>query len=269
MTKMTRGSYALITGASKGLGIAFANELAKRDINLLLVSLPNEGLADISRDIAGQYNIHCHYAEADLTQTSEILRIAKWAESHNKLRILINNAGFGCSGVFENIPVDKVDQMILINVRAATLLTHQLLPALKNNGQSFILNVSSMISFSPTGFKSAYPATKVFMESFSRGLNAELRGSGVSVSAVHPGPMHTNAEVSKRIEKQSFFGRLGVLKPETVARVSIEQMFKEKSSIVVGFGNLLHWALMRILPASFVIRITTTGVKRELANAKN
>ena len=254
----------MVTGASRGLGKELVYELAKRKFNVLLVSLPGDDLAGLCNYISHTYAVDAQYSEEDLTEISGLENVVKWVKENYKLQILINNAGFGMSGKFTDIAMSELDKMILINVRAAALLTHQLLPLLKATGHANILNVSSMASFSPMGFKSAYPASKVFIESFSRGLNEELRGSGVTVSSVHPGPMGTNAHVQQRITNQSFFGKLGALKPDIVAKVAVKKMLKGKSKIVVGVGNRIHWALMRMLPSSLVIRITTIGVRKEM-----
>lgn len=152
------------------------------------------------------------------------------------------------------------------------MLTHQLLPLLKRHKQAWVLNVSSMASFSPIGYKTVYPASKVFILNFSRGLFEELKNSGVFVSVVHPGPMRTNEDTTRRIEKQGFWGRIGLLSPEDMAKRSLDQLFKKDTLILVGWMNKINWLLMKTIPVGIRLPVITKIVKRELPvrlNQKN
>lgn len=265
-------TYALLTGASQGFGRELAEELAKRSINLLLVSLPNEGLADLSMEIKSKYSVQVKYFETDLTQEKSVYEIAEWALSNYRVFMLINNAGIGGSQSFEMASVESLESMIQINIRAVTLLTRLMLAELKSHEKAYILNVSSMASFSPIAFKTIYPASKAFVYSFSRGLHQELKGTGVSVSVIHPGPMKTNVEVTKRIEKQSFIARLGLVSPGKVARIAIKGMLQNQTQIVPGLYNKFFWLLMKIVPLTLRLNMVsdimkneadTTGIKRK------
>lgn len=260
--------YALVTGAGQGLGHAFATELAKRGINVLMTALPGEKLGRFSAQLAAHYEIFTDYLECDLTEITEITRLVGWAKSY-PVSILINNAGLGGTSEFESTRAALINNIILVNVRATAMITHQLLPTLKSQTPSWILNVSSMASFSPIGYKTVYPASKVFIQHFSRGLFEELRGSGIFVSVVHPGPMKTNTDSTLRIERQGMLGKIGLLTPEFLAEKAITRLFRKDSLILVGWMNKINWLLMKSVPVWIRLPIITQVVKREIVSTRH
>jgi len=144
--KTTDNIYALITGASKGLGKSYAIELAKRNHNVLLLSCENEGLPELCKTIQHDYGVKANYFETDLTDLNEIDRLVKWVNDKYSINILINNAGLGGSCQFDRSSLSFIDDMVKVNIRAPAMLTHQFLPMLKQHGEAYILNVSSMAS---------------------------------------------------------------------------------------------------------------------------
>lgn len=257
-------TYALVTGASRGLGKAFAEELSKRKINTILVGLPNEGLEKFCETLKQDYGIDSLFYELDLTKKEEILAFATDVNSKYSVSMLINNAGTGGTRKFSEVSAEYIDRIIQLNVMAPSILTHQLLPNLTQRRQGYVLNVSSMAAFSPIGFKTVYPASKVFVHYFSRGLYQELAGTNVFVSVVNPGPMETNPEVIERINRHGFWGRLGLMTPEKVAEVSIRQLFKKDSMIMLNRMNGLNWLLMKIIPIWIRLPLLTRVVRKEL-----
>jgi len=263
-----RNKYALVTGASKGLGKALALELALRGVNVLLVALKGEELPELCAYIKNKYRVEADYLEINLKDAFAVHRIADWVKQTD-VHILINNAGVGGSKHFELAGFDYLDTMISINIRALSLLTYLLLPNLKRHNKSYILNVASMASFCPIAFKTVYPASKSFVYFFSRCLSEELKNTPVSVSVLHPGPMKTNPEVSKRIESQGHWARLGVQSPEDVADVAICKLFKDKPMIIPGYMNKINWLLMKITPTWIKIPLISRNVKREIVTQLN
>jgi short-subunit dehydrogenase len=263
MSTIQSKTLALVTGASQGLGKAFAIELAKRKIDLILVALPNEQLEHVANQ-AENYGVSVYCYETDLTQKENILELAKWVNQNHSVNILINNAGCGGTERFSECDADYINRIIQLNVTATALLTHQLLPNLMKQEQSYVLNVSSMASFSPIGYKTVYPASKRFVQHFTRGLFQELKNTNVFVSVVHPGPMKTNKDVTKRINEQGIFGKVGLLSPEKVAELSIRQLFKRDSLILLGLFNKINWLLMVIIPVWIRLPLLTKAVSREL-----
>jgi uncharacterized protein len=257
----TKESFAVITGASQGLGKAFAESLAKKKINIILVSLPNQNLKELSQEIAEHYNIKTYYYETDLSVNENVFKLTDWLNKSFNIYILINNAGVGGTRKFLDATSSYINNILQVNITATSLITHQLLPNLLKQPQSYILNVSSMAAFSPIGFKTVYPASKTFIHSFSRGLNEELKDTNVFVSVVNPGAMKTNADVVERIEKQGFLGKLTLLDPNKVAEYCINQLFKRDSVIMV---NPISWLMMKILPIWIKLPLMTNAIKREI-----
>ncbi|QWT86563.1 SDR family NAD(P)-dependent oxidoreductase [Chryseobacterium sp. PCH239] len=257
----TKESYAVVTGASQGLGKSFAENLAKQKINVILISLPDQNLKELSVKLEKQYDIKAHYYETDLSVHENVMKLTEWLNCSFDVHILINNAGLGGTKKFTEASSDYINTILQVNVAATSLMTHQLLPNLLKQPKAYILNVSSMAAFSPIGFKTVYPASKSFIHSFSRGLHEELKDTNVFVSVVNPGAMKTNKDVCERIEKQGFMGRLTLLNPDKVASYSIRQLFKKDSVIMV---NPISWLVMKILPIWIKLPLMTQAIKREI-----
>jgi len=180
---------------------------------------------------------------------------------------LINNAGRGGTKRFDEAHADYLNSIIQLNITATTLMIHYLLPNLSEQSQSYVLNVSSIAAFSPMGFKTVYPASKTFVHHFTRGLYQEMADSNVFFSVVNPGPMKTNSEISKRIEKQGFLARYCTQSPEQVAEISIRQLFKKDTLIMLNMVNGLNWLLMKLIPIWIRLPLMTKIIKRELSHA--
>lgn len=256
-------TFALITGASRGLGKEIALELAKRNYNLLLVSLKNEDLGKICNELNSKFDVEAFKFEGDLTKPNTVYNIARWAENF-KVSVLINNAGIGGTTTFEGASPEYIDNIIQINIRATTLLTRLMLPRLMTCEKSYILNVGSLASFSPIPYKTIYPASKAYINYFSRSLAAELKETNVSVSVIHPGPMKTNPEVISRIEKQGLIGQLNLMDTKRMAEIAITKMFNKDKFIIPGIINKISRILLKIIPFKLRTRVLTVVYKREL-----
>lgn len=260
-------TFALITGASCGLGKHYAIELAKRGNNVLLVAKKNEDLPQLSEFITKTYNVASFYFETDLTNIHSLEKMIIWVNSSYSVNILINNVGAGGTAKFEQVSPNYINNIIQLNIRALTYITHQLLPNLKATKKpSFVLNVSSMAAFCPMGYKTVYPASKKYIQFFSEGLNYELHDKNVTVATVFPGPMKTNAEVSERIEKQGFMIKKLLVTPKIVAKVSLEKLFSGKTFIIVGMANKINYLLLKIVPTSLIVPLLAKTFKKELTD---
>lgn len=255
--------YAIVTGASSGLGKCFALELAKRGINTILVSLPGSGTWKVAAE-ARRYGTDSIAMEADLTVKESVLKLCGRISAEYSIFMLINNAGTGGTCGFTDCKEEYLDRILNLNVMAVTCITHQLLPYLLRNRRSYILNVSSMAAFTPIGYKTVYPASKRFIYDFTRGLNEELKNTGLSVSVIHPGPMKTNPEITQRIECQGRFGQIGLLSPERVARIGIRKMLKGETVIIPGWMNKINKILTDVIPARIRLPLVSGIVAREL-----
>jgi uncharacterized protein len=265
--KKTEELYAIITGASKGLGRAMAFEMGQRGKNVLLVSLHDEGLPELCRELRLKYNIKAEYFETNLSENNSVYDIANWA-SQFPVDTLINNAGIGGTKAFDEASPAYIDNIIQINIRSTSLLTRLILPQLKLHKKAYILNVASMASFSPIAYKTVYPASKAFVYSFSRGLYQELKGTGIFVSVIHPGPMRTNPDVSRRIDKQGFLGKLGLISAEQMAKIAIRQLYRRDTLILPGTMNKINWLLIKTVPIWIRLGLVSGIIKREITAEK-
>src|SRR6266480_335256 len=195
------GCSALITGASAGIGREFARQLASRARTLVLVARREQRLNELRDEFRNRNaELNVHVRVVDLCDKSQIEELVRWLEE-NKIEIdfLINNAGLGDVGPFATSPPQRNNEMLQVNVVALTMLTRALLPQMISRKRSAILNVSSSAGFLPIPEFNVYAATKAYVTSFSESLRADLRGAGVTVTALCPGPVHTEfGDVAKR-----------------------------------------------------------------------
>ncbi len=257
---MQMSKYAVVTGASTGLGRCIALELAKRKINTVLASLPGENLAEVCQACRNEGTLS-DYFEFDITDKQALYDFAAAVNSRYDVFVLVNNAGLGGSRRFCDAPVGYVDTIIQVNVAATALLTHELLANLKRNARSYVLNISSMAGIIPTGYKTVYPASKAFVRFFSLGMREELAPDGISVSFAVLGPMPTKEEIKYRIERQGFIGKALSVTPERVALICVEKMFRKRRTIVPGRLNALSFHLVKLIPEYLRGKFMSRSVK--------
>jgi short-subunit dehydrogenase len=251
------GCTALITGASAGFGQEFARQLAPHARSLILVARRIERLEKLKRELDRPgLTIHIHAADlADEVQTEAFL--ASLAASGERVSLLINNAGLGDHGFFENSDWGRVKAMLDVNINALTRLTHAILPDLVRVGRGAILNVSSIASLLPIPKMAVYAATKAYVTSFSEALRAELRDTGVTVTALCPGPVDTEffdvAERPASGESPPTPEFFKVTIPEVV-RDGLHAAAHDRARVIPGWQV---WALMSItaLVPIFILRL--------------
>ncbi len=253
-------AYALITGSSRGLGRALAEELASQGFHTILVGT-TEHIHEVSREIAERYHTQSFGYVADLRNREQILALTSEINEKYPLCVLINNVGVGGTKAFADAYVDYIESIIDLNVHCTALMTHQLLPNLMRQHRSYILNVGSMVAHTPMGYKTVYPASKSFILSFSLGLRAELKHTPVSVSVCSPGAMLTNPDVTARIRKQGIFGKLTLKATEHIARKCVRQMLRGKRLIVF---TPITFLLSRLVPNFIKTPVMSRIVWREL-----
>lgn len=262
MGETLKGSYAVVTGASRGLGRSMALNLASRGINTLLVSLPGEDVEAVSEKCREKGTLSLSF-EADLTVKSELERVAAAITGYD-ISILINNAGLGGTRSFLASDPAYLETIIDLNVRVPVLMSRLLLPEMIKRNSAYILNVASMASFSPIGFKTVYPASKKFLQYFSVSLNEEMRGKGVKVCVVHPMSMRTNSTVTRRIDSQGLIGQIGLLSPDRVAELTLRRMFRGRTFIVPGIWNGFNRILLYLLPRWVKVPLLSRAFRREI-----
>lgn len=245
----TDNSYALVTGAGSGIGKSLVRELAHRGINCLLVALRGEDLKGYAGKLAEEYRVKTDYLEVDLSEKEGPLLVYKWVrEKKYNVFFLANNAGMAGTTIFEKSDVKYIDDRILVNIRALTLLTRFFIEILKEQPRSYILNVSSLSAFYPIPFKALYSSSKTYVLNFSRAVRTELRETPISVSVVCPNGVHTNDATFARIASHGRIARLTTVHVDEVARISIENTFRGKFMIIPGRFNHFLRFLSRIIP---------------------
>jgi len=245
--------YTLITGASQGMGLEMARECASLGRNILLISLPKENLKVLSENISEKFNVQTDFYEIDLTEAKSAEEIFKWVKKKNySIDFLINNAGFGGFGAFEEYTLSYVEKMIDLNIKATTRMTHYFIPELKKNSPSFILNNASMMANFPCPYKSVYAASKVYVKYFTEALRVELESFGISVSLLQPGATPTNDVVKNQIQKGGFMARVSVTEAHKVARKAVRNTLKGKPIIIPGWKNRMSLRFLKVLPYSLL-----------------
>lgn len=252
------GQYALITGASEGLGRAFAEECAYLGMNLALVALPASGVGQVAQDLARRHGVQAKPVEMDLTVPGSAERLAQWvSEQKLPISVLINNAGVGYNCRFEDSGLRENESCILLNNLALVQITHLMLPELKRRQRAFILNVSSMAAFFPMPYMPVYGPSKAFILGFSLALRAEMRGTPVRVSALCPNGIRTSPECRHKIDAHGLIGRLVSLDPQTVARCAIQELLAGRPVIVLGWVNRALAALGQHVPPSLACAVVS------------
>ena len=191
MTSIQTKGIALITGASTGIGAIYADRLAKRGHDLILVARNKERLASLARRIAGETGRKVETVEADLTSPADLQRVEDILRTNAGISMLVNNAGVGATGPLASSDVAKMEDMISLNVTALTRLTYAAAPGFVARGHGTIINISSIVAIAPEVLNGVYGGTKAFVLAFNHSLVHELTGKGVRVQAVLPGATAT------------------------------------------------------------------------------
>ena len=248
-------TYTLITGASGGIGYALVKEFAANKHNLILVARSEDKLLNISKELSDKFGIDISVISADLTKENAAQEVfAETAKRSLTVDILVNNAGFGDYAFFHNSDWNKQKRMIDLNIIALTNFTYLFGNEMKKRGYGRILNIASMAGLFAIPYFSTYCATKAFVLNFSQAVNEELRGTGVSVTALCPGPVDTGFENAANLKYSSMF-MIGAYSPEKIAKAGYRATIKGKpvqfGGFVVGLINIVS----RILPRKIVTKI--------------
>jgi len=248
---------ALVTGASSGIGLELARCLAADGYDLVMVARRRDRLEDIGRELGQRYGVRWWALPADLSDSAAPIDILHQVESFGiTVDILINNAGFGVLGPFATMDPDAASRMLQVNVTALTRLTRLFLPGMLDRRSGRILNVASTAGFVPGPLMAVYYASKAYVISFSEALGEELRGSGVTVTVLCPGPTRTEFQQVAGMESARLFRVPGVMDGAAVARQGYAGMMAGKRMVIPG-------ALNRALP--FAIRFSPRGLVARVA----
>lgn len=247
-------SYALITGASRGIGKAIAEELASRKVNLLLVARSGEELKVLAESLALTYAIQADWRVADLTDPNAPADIFKWVNDREyPVSILVNNAGYGLSGHFEKFNPEEHTNLMQVNMHAPVILCNLFLPLLKKSPEAHILNIVSSAAYQAVPGLGVYGASKAFLLSFSRALSYELKKSTVSVTAVSPGSTDTAFADRAKVGTKALKAAEKVnMTANEVAKIAVDAMYERKTEVITGLINKVGAFLVWLLPKKFV-----------------
>ena len=259
---MTQTSYALVTGASRGLGKYFARALAARQLKVVLVARDNDRLAALAAELEMEHGMRAETLATDLASPGAGGRLAEQLEERGlKIDLLVNNAGFGDQGEFHRLPIAR--QLAMINLQNATVveLTHKLLPAMIEQRRGGIINVSSMAGFQPIPYATIYSATKSFLTTFSLALEAEMRRYKVAVVTVCPGRLRADPEEPEEGERKKVPG--GEQTHGEVIRLALRKLDRGGGLVIPGTMNKLTAFAVAFAPRSRLARLIGKMTKKQ------
>ena len=248
------GKTALVTGASYGIGEAFARKLAADGANVIITARSRDRLDAVANGLRSRYGVDITVIEADLSQTSAPGDIFHATEGRGRrVDLLINNAGFGAAGDFASVPLERQIEMIRVNVIALVELSHLFLQPMIKRRAGAIIQVASTASFQGVPYTSIYSATKAFILNFGEGLWAECREYGVRVLALCPGPTATHFQAVAGTSHLRNPDKMQT--PEEVVEAGLRALAKNRSVAISGFSNKLMVGAERFVPRNLVTRI--------------
>lgn len=233
---------AVVTGASSGIGEAFARYLANMGYDLIIIARREERL----QALADKLTVDVQIIVADLTNDSDIIRVEAVIRENNDIAFLVNNAGFGHPGHFADVDLHHHLGMIHLHLDATVRLTHAVIPQMKTNKNGAIINVSSIGGLIPMPGSATYNATKSFLVSFSEAIAMELADDGIVVQALCPGFTYTEIWDSAGYQDMSDIPAIAWMSADEVVIISLGAIPKKRYLVTTGILNQLSWRLMRI-----------------------
>lgn len=258
---------ALITGASSGIGLAFAERLARDGYNLVIVARRKDRLDELAHLLRGAHKIEVDVIAADLTQTAALHRVERQA-AEASLDLLVNNAGFGNAGAFADLDVDTEEEEIRLNILALVRLTHAVLPGMTRRKSGGIINVSSLAGFQPGPYMATYGATKAYVTSFTEALSEELRGTGVYVQALCPGFTKTEFQERGGIDS-TMVPQMVWMTAESVVDASLGALKSQQVICVPGLGNQVMSTATNFIPRGIMRRLFGASMRRAVAGEES
>jgi short-subunit dehydrogenase len=235
---------ALVTGASSGIGVEIARELARRGHALTLVAREADRLRDVAAEISRQHGVRTEWIAVNLTEASERDKLAAEVAARGQVvDVLVNDAGIGTMGPFHELPIAREIAMIRLNVETVVALCGAFVPGMVQRKRGAILNVASVSAFMPVPRQATYSASKAFVLTFTEALTLDLHGTGVTATALCPGPVKTEfAGLIEGLPDMLF------VEPARVAREAIDGMERGRRIVIPGAANGLNAMLGRYAP---------------------
>lgn len=255
---------ALVTGATSGIGLEIAYNLANRGINLFLASRSEEKMKKISDELSSLVEVD--YLAIDLSREKSAKVLYDEVKKRNhKIDILINNSGYGLFGHNNSFDPDLIEEMIILNCGSLTTLSRLFGKDMQDRGGGYIMNVASTAAFQPIPYFSAYSATKSYVLRLSKALHYEFKNFGVSVTCLNPGPTETNFfDMALSGKKFPLFQGKPMMTAKEVADIGIEAMLERKPVITAGLTNKVFTKILPIIPLSIVEKFLSRIIKKNL-----
>lgn len=248
-----RGSYALVTGASSGLGAEFARQLAHRGANLIMTARTRDKLQRLAEDLAQVNGVRAFVVTADLGTSSGIDQLLSEVDALGvPIAHVISNAGFGTTGVLVGSDPNAQRRMLRVNMEAPVALARHFLPQMLARKSGGLIQVASTSGFQPTPYMATYGATKAFVISFSQALSEETRGHDVRITALCPGPVPTGFQEVAGIPRSRLLDA-AKLEPREVVEEALEAYAEGKTLVIPGRLNAVHTTAVKFLPNSLVL----------------
>lgn len=248
-----RGRTALITGASGGIGEELARVFAARRFDLVLVARSEEKLRALGAELAERHGVRTETIVADLAEPHGPAALVEEVERRGlAIDVLVNNAGFAMYGEFKDLDIDTTLGLLRLNIVALTELTRRLLPAMVGRRRGKVLNVASTAAFMPGPLMAIYYASKAYVLNFSEALNEELRGSGVTVTALCPGATTSGFQARAGMEESKLVRGRALMDATTVAQEGYRGLMRGRPVVIPGLQNRLTVLVLRLLPRRIV-----------------
>jgi len=249
----------LITGASSGIGAAFARRLAALGRNVFLVARSEDKLITLCNELGRISNIRAQYLATDLSKSDSVINLVDETKKRGlNIDMLINNAGFGSMGDFAKLDITRELNMIDLNIKSLVELTYRFLVPMRELKQGTIINVASTAGFQPVPFMATYAASKAFVLSFSEALWEENRRHGIHVMALCPGVTETNFFEAAQVDRPPM---RAAQTAEDVVATALRGLARQKSHVISGWTNLLMVEAERFLPRSVVVRVAGKALR--------
>jgi len=253
----------VVTGASSGIGAAFARVLARRGHDLVLVARNESRLETLANELEAEHSTTSEVLSADLESDDGAARVAdRVADRARPVELLVNNAGFGTTGRFHEVPLAGERAEIRLNVLSLVELTHAALGAMVERGHGGVINVSSVGAYQPTPLSATYSATKAFVSSFTNAIHEELRGTGVKAMVLAPGFTHTEFHVRAGVDNKDVMPGFLWQSADEVADIAMKSFDRGRAVCVPGAVNTVAAAFSATMPAAVSRRVAGLVTKR-------
>lgn len=243
-----RGRWALVTGASSGIGRDIARELARRGCHCVLSARRGDRLEEVARELRDQFGVQAEVQTCDLMSPGAARELHERLQQRGRqIDVLVNNAGFGHHGNFVENDLDTLTDLVQLNIVALMQLCHLYVREMVGRGGGYVMNVASIAGLSPVPSYAVYGASKAFVVSFNEAISLELGKTGVVVSALLPGPTTTEFfDVSG--QRTTLYNRIMLMKSEDVARIGVEGMLQGRSAVIAGWRHRILMGTSALLP---------------------